>query len=53
MKKYNMPEDEKRRECLISVKNEREKRGERVRKKNDYLRGEKRRTKKKMKPCLF
>jgi hypothetical protein len=33
MKKYNMPEDEKRRECLISVKNEREKRGERVRKK--------------------
>jgi hypothetical protein len=50
MKKDNIPKDEKRRECLISLENERDKRGEKEREKSLC---ERRRQKKKMKPCLF
>jgi len=50
MKKDNIPKDEKRRECLISIENERDKKGEKEREKSLC---ERRRQKKKMKPCLF
>ena len=51
MKKDNIFEDEKRRECLISAMIERGNIGERER--NDPVREEKRRKQNKMKPCLF